>query len=654
MPAKRKTASFGTWSSPVSAALVARASRRIGGVQAVGGDIYWSESRPEEQGRQVIVRAGADGRAEDVLALPYSARSRVHEYGGGEFLATGDAIFFVNDRDQQIYRLGEDGSVARITDEKRMRFADPAFDRERRRLIAVAERHPEAKAGEAHAMPENLLVSISFGETLGKVETIASGRDFYASPRLSPDGSALAFIAWDLPDMPWDGAALFLAQADRRDGFARPKRIAGGEETSVFQPEWGSDGHLYFTWDKSGWGSLYRWNGSRCGRVLGLTGAELWRAQWVFGAHCFSLHPDGRIAASFMVSGAPKVQLGRLGRDGKAGAMRNVRSDASRIDDPVASGDGFIALASLPLSAPAIVRIGRDGIEPVTKLAPPILEADAISRGEVIAFRNPKRQHVFAIHYPPVNPRFSAPRGTAPPALILAHGGPTSMSDASFKPRVQFYTSRGFAVCDVNYGGSTGFGRTYRERLDGAWGIADVADCAAAAKYLAREGLADAERIAIAGGSAGGYTTLMALATSDVFAAGASHYGISDLGLLLAHTHKFESGYLHRLLGTAPAKWKERFAERSPLNLIEAITAPVILFQGLDDKVVPPEQSRLIVEKLKKRGVDVGYHEFAGEGHGFRKAETIIAVLEAELAFLKRVMKIGVETASAGGRRRQR
>jgi dipeptidyl aminopeptidase/acylaminoacyl peptidase len=653
MPVKRKVAQFGSWSSPVSAALVARASRRVGGVQSVGGDIYWSESRPEEQGRQVIVRTGPDGRAEDVLAPPYSARSRVHEYGGGEFLATGAAIYFVNDRDQQVYLLGEDGSIARITDEKRMRFADPAFDRERRRLIAVAERHRETKAGEAHPMPDNLLVSISLGETRGTVETIASGRDFYASPRLSADGGALAFLAWDLPDMPWDGAALFLAQADKRGGFAQPKRIAGGKGTSVFQPEWGPDGHLYFTWDKSGWGSLYRWSGHRAERVLGLAGAELWRAQWVFGARCFALHQDGRLAASFMMDGAPNLQLARLGSGGKVSAVPIVRSDASRIDDPVASGDGFIALASLPLSAPAIVRIGRDGVEPVTKLAPPILEADAISRGEVIEFRNAKRQRVFAIHYPPVNPRFSGLPGTAPPALILAHGGPTSMSDASFKPRVQFYTSRGFAVCDVNYGGSTGFGRAYRERLDGEWGVADVADCAAAAKHLAREGLADAEKIAIAGGSAGGYTTLMALATSDAFAAGASHYGISDLGLLLAHTHKFESGYLHRLLGTTPKKWKERFAERSPLNLIEGITAPVILFQGLDDKVVPPEQSRLIVEKLKERGVEVGYHEFAGEGHGFRKAETIIAVLEAELAFLKRVMKIGVEAPLSGRRRRQ-
>jgi dipeptidyl aminopeptidase/acylaminoacyl peptidase len=321
--------------------------------------------------------------------------------------------------------------------------------------------------------------------------------------------------------------------------------------------------------------------------------------------------------------------------------MELVRTNAARIDDPVAAGKTFVALVSPPTGAPAVMRIGRNGLKPILKPPAPIADATFVSRGEVIAFKNSKKQRVFAIHYPPRNARFRAPAGSKPPALILAHGGPTSMADASFKPRVQFYTSRGFAVVDVNYGGSTGFGRAYRERLDGQWGVADVDDCAAAARHLAASGLADADRIAIAGGSAGGYTTLMALATTKVFAAGASHYGISDLGLLLAHTHKFESGYLHRLLGTTASKWKGVFDARSPLTLIEGITAPVILFQGLDDKVVPPEQSQLIVARLQARGIEVAYHAFAGEGHGFRRAETIIAVLEAELAFLQRVMRIG-------------
>jgi dipeptidyl aminopeptidase/acylaminoacyl peptidase len=353
---------------------------------------------------------------------------------------------------------------------------------------------------------------------------------------------------------------------------------------------------------------------------------------------CFALHPDGRFAAVYFERGRPLLRMGVLGSN-KRVSYRALQKEAARIDDPTAAGDGFAVLASPPVAMPAVMRLGRSRLLPLGPLPDAGIDADCISRGQVCEFRN-GRERVFAIHYAPTNPHYQGPRGALPPALVLVHGGPTSMTDAGLKMRVQYYTSRGFAVLDVNYGGSTGFGRAYRERLDGRWGLADVADCAAAARFLAQKGLADPKKIAIAGGSAGGYTTLMALATTDAFAAGASHYGISDLGLLMEHTHKFESGYLHRLLGTAPGRWKRVCAERSPLNLIDGIAAPVILFQGLDDKVVPPEQSRLIVEKLKSRGVEVAYHEFPGEAHGFRKAETIVAVLEAELAFLQRVMRV--------------
>jgi dipeptidyl aminopeptidase/acylaminoacyl peptidase len=547
----------------------------------------------------------------------------------------GSEVFFVNDKDQQVHRIDPKGKISRITGAPHMRFADMALDAARRRLIAVAEIH---KAGAADSPPDNALVSIAFAG--GAIETLADKADFYASPRLSPDGAMLAFTSWDLPDMPWDSAALHAARIGRDGSLAKAQIIAGGKDSSVFQPQWAPDGDLYFTWDKGGWGSLYRWDGKRVTKVHGTSGWELWRAHWVFGMRCFAIGPDGQLATGSLDDGVPCLQLGHLSR-GRAKAMELVRTNAARIDDPVAAGKTFVALVSPPTGAPAVMRIGRNGLKPILKPPAPIADATFVSRGEVIAFKNSKKQRVFAIHYPPRNARFRAPAGSKPPALILAHGGPTSMADASFKPRVQFYTSRGFAVVDVNYGGSTGFGRAYRERLDGQWGIADVDDCAAAARHLAASGLADADRIAIAGGSAGGYTTLMALATTKVFAAGASHYGISDLGLLLAHTHKFESGYLHRLLGTTRARWKGVFDARSPLTLIDGITAPVILFQGLDDKVVPPEQSRLIVARLQARGIEVAYHAFAGEGHGFRRAETIIAVLEAELAFLQRVMRIG-------------
>jgi dienelactone hydrolase len=639
MPARKRTLPYGAWPSPVSAPLAARGSRRTGLLQAAADAIYWSESRPEEQGRQAIVRARADGVREDILPAPYSARSRVHEYGGGEFLVADGTVYFVNDRDQQVYSLEPGRQPQRLTDALGTRFADFTHDAARDRLVAVAETHGRGRAG-VRSPPRNSLVAIALGEHRGRITELATGCDFYANGRLSPDGGQLAYLAWDLPDMPWDSAALYVAPA-RDDGtLGRPTRIAGGSGSAAFQPEWGPDGHLYFAWDETGWGCLYRWDGDRTVLVDRSRGAELWRAQWVFGMRSFALHPDGRFAAVYGERGLPLLKSGALQAGGIATASAALQKSAARIEDPVAFGKGFAALVSPPVAMPAVMRLGR-GLHPVAPAPAAEIEHASISRGQVSVFRNARREQVFAIHYAPRNARYQGPRGALPPALVLAHGGPTSMTDAGLKMRVQYYTSRGFAVLDVNYGGSTGFGRAYRERLDGQWGIADVADCAAAARFLAREGLADPRKIAIAGGSAGGYTTLMALATTDAFAAGCSHYGISDLGLLMAHTHKFESGYLHRLLGTTPRAWKAVCAERSPLNLIDGIKAPVILFQGLDDRVVPPEQSRLIVEKLQARGIEVAYHEFPGEAHGFRKAETIVAVLEAELAFLQRVLRAG-------------
>ncbi|HEX6000256.1 MAG TPA: prolyl oligopeptidase family serine peptidase [Hyphomicrobiaceae bacterium] len=639
MPAKKRTLPYGTWPSPITAAVAARASRRLGMLQADGDLLYWTESRPEEQGRQVIVRAGPGSSSEDILPPPYSARSRVHEYGGGELLVAGGLVYFVNDKDQQVYTLAPGQQPERLTAAARTRFADLTPDPVRERLVGVAEVHTKGSDGE-HAPPRNVLVGIALGSKRGKLTELAAGRDFYASARLSPDGRQLAFLAWDLPDMPWDSAALYVASVRDDGSLGRPNRIAGGHGSATFQPEWGPDGQLYFAWDETGWGCLYRWDGERTALVLKAPRAELWRSQWVFGMRCYAFGADGRLAAVLIEDGQPVLELGSVvGR--KLVTERAAQKDAARIDDPVAVGNTFAAIVGPALAAPAVMRLQRGQLRPVVPAPPPPVEPGYLSRGEVCELRNARRERVLGVYYAPRNAGHQGPKGTLPPALVLAHGGPTSMTDASLKMRVQYYTSRGFAVLDVNYGGSTGFGRAYRERLDGQWGIVDVADCAAAARHLGRQGLAAPDKIAIAGGSAGGYTTLMALATTNAFAAGCSHYGVSDLGLLMEHTHKFESGYLHRLLGTRPGRWKTVCAERSPLNLIDGIRAPVILFQGLDDKVVPPEQSRLIRDKLQARGVEVEYHEFRGEAHGFRKAETIIAVLEAELAFLRRVMLVG-------------
>jgi dipeptidyl aminopeptidase/acylaminoacyl peptidase len=638
MPTK-KPLPYGTWPSPIGAAAAAKASRRFGTVQAAGGAVYWSESRPEEGGRQALLRVDAAGNVEDLLPPPFSARSRVHEYGGGEFLAVGPIVYFVNDKDQDIYALEAGRPPQRITDAPSTRFADFTCDPSRRRLIAVAEIR-ETGATDGDALPRNALVAVALSGTRGRITELAAGRDFYASPRLSADGRSLAFLAWDLPDMPWDSAALHVAPVRADGALGKPRHIAGGADGAVFQPEWGPSGELYFVCDRTGWGCLYRWQNERIVRAHGGRGADLFRPQWVFGMRSYALGPGGKVGMVSLEAGAPLFEVMDLERC-RVTRYPRLQALTERIDDPVALDKSFAALVSAPLAPPAVVRLAGSRLEGLGPQTGAGVGSGDLSRGERCTFRRPDGQQVHAIYYAPRSARFRGPRDEAPPALVFVHGGPTSMTDAGLKMRVQFYTSRGFAVLDVNYSGSTGFGRAYRARLDGRWGIADVADCAAGARYLARAGLAAAGNIAISGGSAGGYTTLMALATTDAFAAGSSHYGISDLALLLAHTHKFEAGYLHRLMGTSPKRWTKVFAERSPINLIDRINAPVILFQGLDDKVVPAEQSRLIVEKLRSRGIEVAYHEFAGEAHGFRRAETIVAVLEAELAFLRRVLRLG-------------
>jgi dipeptidyl aminopeptidase/acylaminoacyl peptidase len=625
---------FGHWPSPLTAHLAAAGSRRFGTLAAGAEALYWSQSRPEEGGRQSIFAGTPDGRVREILPAPFSARSRVHEYGGGEFLVADDTIYFVNDADQQIYLLPRRAPPKRLTDARNTRFADLVLDRRRRRLIGVGERH----AGPA---PQNVLLAVDLAD--GALSELAAAHDFYASPCLAPDGARLAFLTWDLPDMPWDSARLNVAAVAADGSLGAPKAVAGGGRGAAFQPSWSTrTGWLYVVLDASGWGQLYAWDGRRLRHCLGRRGAELARPQWVFGTRSYCLTPDDAIAAVSLNQGSPVFEVAEPKRRRRT-RYRQLPGSPARIDDPIAHAGGFAALVSRPAAMPEVMRISPRRLMGFSegKAREPALTALAgsLSVGKVLAFRAGTRR-VYGIYYAPANAAHRGPAGARPPALLFVHGGPTSMTDAGLKLRVQFYTSRGFAVFDINYSGSTGFGRAYRERLDGAWGIVDVADCVAGAKYLGRAGLADAKRIVISGGSAGGYTTLMALATSRVFAAGSCHYGVSDLALLLKHTHKFESGYLHGLMGTTRKTWRAVFQARSPLALCDRITAPVILFQGLEDKVVPPEQSRGMLARLKQRGIDVAYHEFAGEAHGFRRAETITAVLEAELAFLRRVLRL--------------
>lgn len=636
MPAKTIIQPYGTWPSPLDAPSVARGARRFGRLQAGAGWLYWTEGRPEERGRQTIMRAKAGAEPEEILPQPFSARSRVHEYGGGELLVAGEDIYFVNDVDQDIYRLRLGEKPRRLTRSARVRFADFVLDGRRQRLIAVAERHAR---GSGH--PQNLLVAIALGDRKrGQLTDLVTGHDFVSDPRLSPDGERLAFVAWDLPDMPWDQSVLHVADITSTGALRKSKAVAGGNGDAAAQPEWADDGSLYFVLDGRVSQGLHRVtpNGRTMRVDTGIAG-ELSRPQWAFGTRSYALGTKGALAVSQIDRGTSKFTVVSTSR-------RRTQKPAPRklpfraFDQPVAFGHTFAGMAARDAAPPSIAVLDNGRPQIVRSASDLRLAAGMISKGRVMTFYGEDGREVYGVFYAPANADCAGPSGALAPLIVLVHGGPTSMTERGFKPRVQFFTTRGFAVLDLDYSGSTGYGRGYRERLDGRWGEIDVADAALAAGQFADRARVDRSRMAIAGGSAGGYTVLMALATTGVFAAGSSHYGISDLGLLLAHTHKFESGYLHRLMGTTPENWKATFEARSPIRLAGAITSPVVLFQGLDDKVVPPEQSRRIVEELKRRKIGVAYHEFAGEGHGFRRAETIIAVLEAELAFFRQAMRL--------------
>lgn len=623
----RTIAPYGSWRSEITADRMLAGAVGLGSIARVGEDLLWTESRPGEGGRTALVRQRANGAREDVLAAPWNVRSRVHEYGGGALTVAAGRVFFSNDGDRRLYEAFLDGAAPHpLTPETSWRFADIALDERNERLVAVGEEHDPARTE-----PRNALVTVSTDG--GAPDVLVEGADFYSNPRLSPDGRHLSWLAWHHPNMPWQSTELWIADVEENGGLREPTRVAGGEGESIFQPAWSPDGILHFVSDRSGWWNLYRREEGR-DRVLAERDAEFGRPQWVFGTSTYTFADSDRILALWQRAGAWRL----LEIDAATGAFEDIDLPYCDFGSLHVADGHLYFVGTTPTQPSELVDLDLKARSSrvVRRSLDLDLGLDWVSVGEPIEFESGDHT-AHAFYYPPKNPNFEAPEGERPPLRVRSHGGPTGATDPSFKLPIQYWTSRGFAVVDVNYSGSTGYGRAYRDRLAGTWGEIDVQDCVDAAVSLAEKGLVDPDRLTISGGSAGGYTVLCALTFHHAFRAGASHYGIGDLSALAADTHKFESRYTDWLVAPYP-EGEEIYRARSPLFHTDRLSCPVIFFQGGEDRVVPPNQAEAMVAALREKNVPVEHVVFPDEGHGFRRAENIKRALEGELAFFGKIL----------------
>ncbi|KAJ6815878.1 uncharacterized protein M6B38_418560 [Iris pallida] len=647
---KATAAPYGSWRSPITADAVSGADKRFGGFH-VGGDgrLVWIETRPEERGRAVLVKEPVEPGQKplDIIPAEFAARTLAQEYGGGAFSLSGDTVVFSNYKDQRLYKqlIGDHLPVPLTPDYggPLACYADGVFHLHFDRYITVMEDRHQSSLN-----PTTTIVAVERTDgSIQEPKELVAGNDFYASPRIDPKGKKMAWVEWSHPNMHWDKAQLWVGYFSENGDLCKRVCVAGGDKTLVespAEPKWSSEGELFFISDRNnGFWNIYRWieHKNEVVAVYPLN-AEFTRPLWVFGISSYDfLGQDAKshhIVCSYRQNGRSYL-----------GVLNHVEGSFSMLDTPftdigniVSSSDCLYiegASATHPLS---VAKVTLDEslakaikFSIVWSSSPEITKYKAyFSLPELVEFPTEvPGQNAYAYFYPPSNPRYSGTSDEKPPLLVKSHGGPTAETRGILDLNVQYWTSRGWAFVDVNYGGSTGYGRDYRERLLGKWGIVDVNDCCSCAKFLAESGKVDGERLCITGRSAGGYTTLACLAFRDTFKAGASLYGVADLSLLKAETHKFESCYMDNLVGDEKA-----FYERAPINFVDKFTCPVILFQGLDDKVVPPEQARKIYAALKEKGLPVALVEYEGEQHGFRKAENIKFTLEQQMVFFARLV----------------
>ena len=626
---QKHIAPYGSWKSPITATAIASESFGLAQVAIDGDDLYWTETRPWEGGRSVIVRQSVDGEKSDVTSAGFNVRNRVHEYGGGAFTVHDGVVYFTNDSDQRVYAHRAGDAPIPLTPDDSRRYADLEVDPRHNRILCVCENHSDPDEE-----PTNTVVAI--GIDGDEIETIAQGNDFYSSPRVSPNGDRVCWLAWDHPNMPWDETELWVADVDEDGRPANARLVAGDSGESIGEPLWSPDGTLYFVSDRTGWWNLYRWDGGDAATNVCPMEAEFTGPQWQFGGVRYGFASADDLICSYTQDGF--WHIARIdSRSGELEPFDLPFTDLAR--GALKVGNGWAAFISgSPTQPKSVVKLElKTGAHTVVVESSSLdVDASYFSVPEGIEFPTEGGKTAHAFYYPPTNPDFEAPSGELPPMIVISHGGPTGATSATLDLETQFWTSRGFAVLDVNYGGSTGYGTEYRRRLNGSWGIVDLDDCVNGARYAVSTGRADGNRLIVRGSSAGGYTTLACLAFRDVFKAGASHYGIGDLETLARDTHKFESRYLDSLIGPYPAE-RDVYVQRSPIHYVDDITCPVILFQGLEDEIVPPSQAETMVEAVKRKGIPVAYVPFEGEQHGFRKAESIEAALYSELYFYSQV-----------------
>lgn len=650
-------APYGSWKSPITSDLIVAETIGISSPTFYQGELYWIENRPREAGRNVLVRRDSKGVEIDINPAPFNIRTRVHEYGGGAWLLHDGALFFSNFEDQQLYKqpLNEKQPV-QLTHSPGLRFADGIIDSRFNRMIMVIEDHNFE--GEA----ENKLAAIDL--VTGDVSTIAMGHDFFASPTISPDGRQLSWITWDHPDMPWDETILWLASINDSGELDNIRQVSGGkinqQKISVQQPRFSPTGQLYFISDQSGWWNIHRLDGEQDTKILERE-AEFGQPHWGFGL-CTYIFVDGhqdadQIICIFEVKNESRLATLIVGNKvvgSKVAGNKIVGNDLKEIDLAYSNisglsldGGQLVFMGASPVEFNGIVQLDlksgtTQSIKKTTNLS---LDEGYFSVPETIEFPTASGEHAHGFFYPPTNKDYISERQDdepeiqereQPPLIVMLHGGPTGATHSALSLRTQFWTSRGFAVLDLNYRGSTGYGRVYRDKLLGNWGIVDVEDCVSGCHYLGDKGLVDMSRLAIRGGSAGGYTTLCALTFTDTFSAGASHFGVSDLEALANDTHKFESRYLDSMIGPYPERL-DIYRARSPIHHVDQLSSACIFFQGLEDKVVPPSQAETMVDALDKKGIPVAYIPFEGEQHGFRRAENIKRCLDLELYFYSKI-----------------